>query len=405
LRNYCSVNQKDGNLFAFSIFFLTFFLFTRFFLYYCLLNVKFWAVMNPFYFPKIKSFLRVGNVFYCLTALVICCSSDSAFSQTWSLVCEQAVFYDCHLQEDSGQIRSKWPDDFVCLPAKHAVEASHKGKWSFNIADTDDWIYFVADSNATLLVDYSVEQASLDFFSFVPELMGPFNSGTEACAVVKGEIKKPAHLIWYRCGDRTFCFSSLRSGGLYLIHRKHPSSLTLSYRSFGTQRVNFDTIMDDGGLVLTDSSSGRTVYRYKKMKPDNHKANQAYLDFPSSSEKHDTLDKSPMNSFKHNNIDAAELEKKSHFEIHLNTDDEQLRKRYEEALERFPRLERYRNVDSRRRIILGDGDGYVDLWSAEELRSLYGRALRPINVTANLSTTILRFFLTSSGSIKEQPSK
>lgn len=89
-----------------------------------------------------------------------------------------------------------------------------------------------------------------------------------------------------------------------------------------------------------------------------------------------------------------------HFDLDLADKVEEQKIR--EAVHHFPRLENYRFVDSRRRIVLSGGLGFVVLYSAEELQQRSGRRVRPQNIKDVNQAMNIEFVLTDQGEIKEK---
>jgi len=89
-----------------------------------------------------------------------------------------------------------------------------------------------------------------------------------------------------------------------------------------------------------------------------------------------------------------------HFDVHLiNKGREQ---ELSQAVHCFPRLENYRFVDVRRRIVLSEGMGYIVLYSAKELQEQTGRSIRPQNIREIDAAMNIEFVLTDQGEIKEK---
>lgn len=89
-----------------------------------------------------------------------------------------------------------------------------------------------------------------------------------------------------------------------------------------------------------------------------------------------------------------------HFDLDLA--DKVQEQKIREAVHHFPRLENYRFVDSRRRIVLSGGLGFVVLYSAEELQQRSGRRVRPQNIKDVNQAMNIEFVLTDQGEIKEK---
>ena len=89
-----------------------------------------------------------------------------------------------------------------------------------------------------------------------------------------------------------------------------------------------------------------------------------------------------------------------HFDVHLiNKGREQ---ELSQAVHFFPRLENYRFVDVRRRIMLSEGMGYIVLYSAKELQEQTGRSIRPQNIREIDAAMNIEFVFTNQGGIKEK---
>jgi len=88
-----------------------------------------------------------------------------------------------------------------------------------------------------------------------------------------------------------------------------------------------------------------------------------------------------------------------HFQLELISEDK--REELSKAVDVFERLENYRFVNERRRIRLGDGLGFVVLYSAQELMSSSGRRIRPQNIHEPSLAPEVQFVLTEQSTIKE----
>ena len=89
-----------------------------------------------------------------------------------------------------------------------------------------------------------------------------------------------------------------------------------------------------------------------------------------------------------------------HYDLHLT--DISLEQKIREALHSFSRLENYRFVDTRRRISFSGGIGYVELYSATELKQRTGRSIRPQNMKDVSEAMSIEFVVTDQGTIKEK---
>ena len=89
-----------------------------------------------------------------------------------------------------------------------------------------------------------------------------------------------------------------------------------------------------------------------------------------------------------------------HFELALN--DKVKEDAIYKAVHHFARVEMYRFVDNRRRILLSDDLGFVVLYSAKELLQQTGRAIRPQNIRDEDIAADVMFVFTDQGVIKEQ---
>ena len=89
-----------------------------------------------------------------------------------------------------------------------------------------------------------------------------------------------------------------------------------------------------------------------------------------------------------------------HFDLYLTNREREQEVR--QAVNYFPRLENYRFVDVRRRIVLSEGMGYILLYSAKELQEQTGRSIRPQNIRVIDAAMNIEFVLTDQGTIKER---
>lgn len=89
-----------------------------------------------------------------------------------------------------------------------------------------------------------------------------------------------------------------------------------------------------------------------------------------------------------------------HFELELN--DKSKEDVIYKAVYNFARIENYRFVDKRRRILLSDDLGFVVLYSSSELLQQTGRSIRPQNIRDEYMASDVMFVFTDQGVIKEQ---
>lgn len=99
---------------------------------------------------------------------------------------------------------------------------------------------------------------------------------------------------------------------------------------------------------------------------------------------------------------ADDYTDKPHFVLYLNENSKQFEEIYRKALNQFIRIESYRLINGRRTIQLANGIGRVELYSANELLSLYGRRIRPQNVNDASKLLDIELVFGENGTIKEQ---
>jgi hypothetical protein len=294
---------------------------------------------------------------------------------------------------------------FPCSPSKINGEGIHARKWYLSEPVSDTWYYFVAEPFAVLEIGTGnpVSGNILPGSGF--ELLGPFNDATEVCKIVNQEASFPPLVLGLVRNTTIYSFQ-FKLSGIYLIYtgKKPDFPLSMSYRA-------------PRGIAISPSSAetSQSFPIISKSNLDKTNNNSSFLGLPVKQREHEQLGNvvNPLDSRTHkkritarnDTIEAAIQKNKSHFEVKLKEDNEDLRIRYEYAIQHFPKLEKYRKKNFRVRIMLGMNDGYVDLWSASELLIKYGRAIGPENMSDDLPDPDIRFELTPAGTIKEQSNR
>ncbi len=131
------------------------------------------------------------------------------------------------------------------------------------------------------------------------------------------------------------------------------------------------------------------IKNYEKAK-ENFKANNAKKTIKPA------LKKNTVNN-------AANL--KPHYILSLNSSAKQKEEMYINALNQYAGIENFRLIDKRRVIQLANGDGKIELFSANELNQLYGRRVRPKNLKDEVAKPDIELLLNEHGIIKEQLKK
>ncbi|MGZ3899259.1 MAG: hypothetical protein ACXVNM_12720 [Bacteroidia bacterium] len=83
----------------------------------------------------------------------------------------------------------------------------------------------------------------------------------------------------------------------------------------------------------------------------------------------------------------AQTSKKQHFIIHPVDNSTDVTK-YEQAAESYGQLDQYRFYDKRRTIYFTDSKATIELYSAKELLTIYGKEISPLTIKSEVYTPI-----------------
>lgn len=100
------------------------------------------------------------------------------------------------------------------------------------------------------------------------------------------------------------------------------------------------------------------------------------------------------------NISIGQTDKQ-HFILHFQ-DDKENADVYVHALQEFGSLDQYRFKDTRRTIHFQKRNVSVELYSADELKTLYGKRISPFTILDKSKATAVEFELSPQGLIKVQ---
>lgn len=100
------------------------------------------------------------------------------------------------------------------------------------------------------------------------------------------------------------------------------------------------------------------------------------------------------------NISIGQTEKQ-HFILHFQ-DDKENADVYVHAIQEFGSLDQYRFLNERRSIQFQNRKVSVELYSAEELKTLYGKRISPFTILEKSKATPIVFELSPQGLIKVQ---
>jgi hypothetical protein len=165
-------------------------------------------------------------------------------------------------------------------------------------------------------------------------------------------------------------------------------------------QVNKEKITSKTSIVGENNSKGFSKNKETVKYDENNKNHQNDKENPKKEGNQPTL--APQ---KNKSIEPSDNSSKTHFILNLNVGAKNKQELYNHALNSFTRLENYRLLDKRRTIQLANGDGSVELFSANELKQLYGRLVRPQNKNDIQVSQEIELVLSEQGIIKEQLKK